>query len=137
MKTIADLENHIVAECTPVDMEAAFAEYLDSEGPVEVRGLSMMPSSIWKECDPTAFRCGVNDFADGEPWTEIQGETYAVEDIEKAREEFVDELRDELSSLEDELSEFEEDDQSDEAMRLRCDVVALESFIAECERHAF
>ena len=146
MKTIKDLEDYIVSECTIVDRETAFAESLDSDGPIDVRGLSMMPSDIWKEMDPTAFRCGVNDYADGEPWTEVQGETYDNEDIGNALESFLDPIRDELNRALDELErlEMESEDEPDskvgtfeEIDAKNAEISTLSAFISECERHAF
>lgn len=46
------------------DMAERFRDYLDSDGPVNVQGLSLYPSRIWEEVDPIAFRCGVNDYVD-------------------------------------------------------------------------
>lgn len=144
--TIAALIAHIVSECSPVDREAAYDEYLNTQGPVRVAGLTFEASEIIKECDPTAYRCGVNDFADSEEWTEIEGETYRDEDIEKARGEFLDGLNDELSYLQSELEELEEDyDENDGTNQgttetieeKKAEISALETFISEVERHSF
>lgn len=69
MKTI--IENKVIErvkeELSPVDIEESFADTLDEcysfekvGGPFE----HMSPSRVLKEIDPTAFRCGVNDYAD-------------------------------------------------------------------------
>lgn len=41
-----------------------FQEALDSEGAVKVAGLEFLPSVILQECDPIAYRTGLNDYAD-------------------------------------------------------------------------
>lgn len=46
------------------EMGEWFAEYLDSDGDVDVMGLTLQPSRIWQEVDPVAFRCGVSDYVD-------------------------------------------------------------------------
>jgi hypothetical protein len=143
-RTIAALIAHVVSECKPVDREERFEQMLDEcysfekvGGPFE----NMLPSQVLKECDPTAFRCGVNDWADSEPWTEIEGETYADEDIETARTEFVDGLNDELSDLQAELEEAEEDEDEvrdvENVNRLTAEIDALTGFIAEVEKYEF
>lgn len=106
---IQTLTARIVEECKPVDREAAFDAMLDEcysfkkvGGPFEW----MLPSRVLQEMDPTAYRCGVNDFADGEPWVEIDGETYDRAEVEAVIEEFKDGLESELSDLESELEEL-------------------------------
>ena len=46
------------------DMAERFRDYLDSDGPVDIVGLSLYPSQILEEVDPVAFRCGVTDYVD-------------------------------------------------------------------------
>lgn len=89
--------------------------------------------------DPTAYRCSVNDFADGEPWVEISGETYEQDEAEKAREEFVDKLHDELSTLENELEELEGDDEpdEDEVKEKQAEFDAKQAEIDACEAYSF
>jgi hypothetical protein len=48
-------------------MEQAYDYYdsmLDSEGLVTVAGMIFYPSDVLKKMDPTAYRCGFNDFMD-------------------------------------------------------------------------
>lgn len=107
---IQALTDKITSELRPVDREAAFDESLDSEGEVNVAGLTFLPSQIWKEMDPTAYRCGVNDYADGEAWVEIDGETYDQREVESIVSDFREELESELSDLEAELEAYGEDE---------------------------
>lgn len=100
---ITQLEKRIAAECSPVDREAAFDEMLDECYSFDSVGgpfAHMCPSSVLKECDPVAYRCGVNDYADGQDWFEVGGENYRQEDCEGIRAEMVDELESELADLE-------------------------------------
>jgi hypothetical protein len=48
-------------------MEQAYDYYdsmLDSEGLVTVAGMIFYPSDVLKKMDPTAYRCGFNDYMD-------------------------------------------------------------------------
>ena len=56
-----------------------YDEILDEQGPVIVAGMEFMPSAILKEMDPTAYRCGLNDFNDAE-MSDLEGE---IEDLKK------------------------------------------------------
>ena len=49
-----------------IDDYDAYDESLDSEGTVSVMGLEFYPSQIIKELDPTAYRCGYNDWVDSD-----------------------------------------------------------------------
>lgn len=107
-----DLIDHVKANCTEIDREARFDQMLDEcydfsnvGGPFAY----MVPSQVLKEMDPTAYRCGVNDYMDGEDTYEIDGETYDQKEVEEARDEFVSDLETGLSCLEEELSELEDD----------------------------
>ncbi len=147
MKNIALTENqktkitamleHITNECKAVDVESAFDEMLDCEGEVNVAGLTFMPSRIWREMDPTAHRCGCNDYADGQEWTEVNGETYQDDDIEKAKEEFLDELREELSELETELSTATDPDDIQDEARINREIQNKTDEIEACEQYSF
>jgi hypothetical protein len=149
MKTVADLIAHVVSECTPVDREERFNQMLDECYSFDSVGgpfSSMSPSEVLKECDPVAYRCGVNDWADGEDWIEIEGESYESYDVEKAREEFLDEMRSELADLEADLEALNEDDEieigakvgtAEEIADREAQIAALEARIAELERYTF
>lgn len=141
MKTIADLIAHVVSECTAIDREKRYDEALDSEGPIQVAGMSFYPSDILKNCDETAYRCGVNDWADGEGWIEIDGENYESDEVEKAREEFLDEMRSELSDMQDTLDDdkqAETEDRDENEEQIQQDAIeAMEARISELEHYTF
>lgn len=139
---IARMLDHITANCDAVNREAAFNDMLDECYSFDSVGgpfAHMSPSRVLLECDPVAHRCGVNDYADGQEWTEVNGETYQDDDIEKAKDEFIDELRDELRDLETERdeAEAEEDQDLEELKRLASAITEKESEIAACEKYAF
>lgn len=46
--------------------EEQYREMLNEEGDVKVCGMTFSPSRILEELDPTAFRCGFNDFQEYE-----------------------------------------------------------------------
>lgn len=63
----------------------------------EIMGLSFSASQVLKECDPIAYKCGLNDFANSELREanrqleasgeySIGGKTFAVEEIDEEEE---------------------------------------------------
>jgi hypothetical protein len=94
-------EKRIVAEIDPVDLEQLYRDMLDEcEPEVKVAGLSFCASRIVEELDPVAFRCGVNDYADGlvndSITEEINGNHY---DLREAQD-IVDEVECEMEETE-------------------------------------
>ena len=94
-------EKRIVAELDPVDLEQLYRDMLDEcEPKVKVAGLSFCASRIVEELDPVAFRCGVNDYADGlvndSITEEINGNHY---DLREAQD-IVDEVECEMEETE-------------------------------------
>ena len=74
------------------EYEGSYKESLDSEGPVNVAGMTFEASRIIEELDPTAYRCLLNDYVDS---------------CEKEEDPKYKELEEELETLEDELSDLE------------------------------
>lgn len=146
MKTTADLIAFVVSECTAIDREERYDRMLEDCYPetVEVCGMEMNALHVFKEMDPIAYRCGLNDFADGEGWIEIGGDSYDSDEVETAREQFIDGLRDELADLESEKEDFEEQVEedskltfTDEIASLDTQIAAMESRVEELERYSF
>lgn len=46
------------------ELERMFDDLLDEDGPVVLGGYNYAPSDVFKRVDPTAYRCGLVDFAD-------------------------------------------------------------------------
>lgn len=75
-----------------------YDEMLDSEGLVKVCGLEFYPSTILKECDPVAYRCGKSDYDSNfdleevEEWMELDKKLleirYQIEDLESDLEDY-------------------------------------------------
>jgi hypothetical protein len=94
------LEERVKKELKAIDLEELYREMLDDCEPVvKVAGLSFTPSRIIEELDPTAFRCGVSDYADsliGETLSdEIDGEYYNLDEVNDIRDEIESELDEE------------------------------------------
>ena len=83
------LEARIKEELTPIHIEDYYAAALDDIYPVvEIGYLTFSPSQIVRELDPTAFRCGMQDYLDGDDTLEyVADEWYIAYEVEKLREE--------------------------------------------------
>ena len=137
--TIEALIAHITNELTPIDIEARFDAFLDEcysfdkvGGPFE----NMTPSRVLREVDPTAHRCGVSDFSDGEPWVEIDGDYYEQDEVEEAKAEFIAECEEAITGLEMDIeSELEPEVGSEGTLEEQLTKVRAE--LAELEAHSF
>lgn len=141
-ETIENLLNHVISECTQIDREARFDEMLDECYSFESIGgpfAHMSPASVLKECDPIAYRCGVNDWEDSQGWVEIDGNYYESDEVEKARESFVEDLESEASDLESDIEteEAEEDPDLEELKRMHARLNDLRANIAAAESYTF
>jgi hypothetical protein len=123
MKTLKELtkdwESRIESDCKPVDMEQRFRDMLNEcysfkevGGPFKW----MTPSRVLEEMNPTAFRCGVNDYADGESdeIVELSSGYYRIEDCKEVQDEIAAELDTEI----EDLRENEADEDSKQADEL-------------------
>lgn len=90
-------EERVRGELSTVDVESRFDEMLDELYSFESVGgpfAHMQPSRVLRECDSTAHRCGVNDYADS---LSKDGEIeYICEDWYNAKE--VQDIRDEVEA---------------------------------------
>jgi hypothetical protein len=113
--------NYIRRNVAMVDVECLYDRMLDEcysfrsvGGPFEY----LQPSHVLARADETAYLCGLADYQDSlaqeRDYVEIDGDLYAVDDIEEALEDMEDE-EDEDEEDEDEEDEDEEDeDEEDE-----------------------
>jgi hypothetical protein len=90
------------------DVETMYDEMLDELSTVEIGSLTYSASRVLIEVDPTAYRCGYNDYIDsllrdGYYQTEDEKSIYSPEDYEEA-----------LSIQQDEQAEEEEEDEPNE-----------------------
>lgn len=74
------------------DYEEQYKECLNCDGPVIVAGMEFDADHILRECDPTAYRCGLIDYVDG---------------IDKEEIPEYQELIEEQGNIEDEIEELE------------------------------
>jgi hypothetical protein len=87
------LEARIKEELTPIHIEDYYAAALDDIYPVvEIGHSRFSPSSIVRELSPTDFRCGMNDYLDGDDSLEyVADDWYIAYEVEKLRKE-IDEI---------------------------------------------
>lgn len=140
-----DLIDHIKDNCTAIDREARFDQMLDDCYSFEDVGgpfAHMVPSQVLKEMDPTAYRCGVNDYMDGEDTYEVDGETYDPREVDEARDEFVSDLEAELSDMQEDLESQDVDDsgwteQYHQQQNLQDQINTLEERINQAKSYQF
>jgi len=139
---ISDLISHVTSECSTIDREQRFRDMLDDCYSFDKVGgpfAHMSPSSVLEEVDPAAFRCGVNDYMDGQE-VEIEGDYYDPEEVEVARESFLSELEDEESEKEQEISDFipeKEETKDSELSELEAELADIQAKIAEVRNYTF
>lgn len=139
---IEKLIEHVVSECSAIDIEKRYNDTLNEiysfesvGGPFE----HMQPSDVLKEMDPTAYRCGMADWSDGESYTEIGSDYYDQDEVEKARDSFLDELDSQISDLESEIedAESEEDANVSEIASQKRQLAELQSDYQAVKNHTF
>jgi hypothetical protein len=99
-KAIEDKKEKIAAKEKEIDdfeidvdeHEEEYCEALDEQGDVIIGGSHYSPSQVLREVDPTAYRCGLNDYVDS---------------CEKDNDPKYQELTEELETLTDELADLE------------------------------
>jgi hypothetical protein len=137
---IAQLNSRIADELTAIDREERFREAMDEAYSFRDVGgpfAHMQPSAVLEECDPTAFRCGVNDYADSENWVEINGDYYEQDDCERIKEEMQDELESSITDKEQEIEEAHEDDEANDVLDLKAELSDLQADLATLKAHSF
>lgn len=105
---MSKLTDKIESELAPVDGEELFDQCLDEGDPVRIGSLEYTPSHVLKQIDPTAYRCGVNDYVDSLGLKEINGNNYDPDKVDKICEELVEELESAISDLDSSLDERSE-----------------------------
>lgn len=110
---ITKLETKIADDLTSLDVNRMYDDMIDECYSFESVGGPfghMLASKVLSECDPVAYRCGFNDWLDGEELVEINGEYYHQREAECIKDDLIDELKDELDDLQDQLDNMDEDD---------------------------
>lgn len=143
---IKKLIAHITSEVNEADKEKIYDEILDENGVVNVAGMEFYPSRIISELDPIAYSCGINDyFGATDNYFEIDGEYYQCEEVESAREEFINSLNEEISELESELENhrteqeksFFKDTFQEDIDEIEGNLKSLRNDVTNCEKHVF
>jgi flagellar motility protein MotE (MotC chaperone) len=135
MSKLTDL---IQADLSPIDREQLFREMIDEHYSLETVGgpfAHMQASRVLEEMDPTAFRCGVNDYCDSLGLYEVGGESYDGDKCEEIRDALIDELDNQIQDLETELEALDDEDLG-EAPGLRRKIADLEAERKEIKSEA-
>ena len=141
---ISELIKHVTDAVSPVDEESRYDDMLnDCYSFDRIGGVfeMMEPANVLKKVDQVAYRCGLNDYfgTDDTPY-DIGGSYYDRADIEDAREQFVNELDDELSDLQAEYDDAltrEGTDTYDQFDLMRDDIKLLQELIDKANRYSF
>ena len=57
---------------TDTVLDLRYSDWIDElRGPVKIAGITFQPSRILQELDPTAYRCGFNNYLDAEELDEV------------------------------------------------------------------
>lgn len=142
MNTIQALTEYFTEECSKVDLQTRYDEMLDDCYSLSSVGgpfACMSASSVLKEVDPTAYRCGMNDYEDSDGLVEIEGDYYERYDVDKAVEAFIDGLESDTLDLEDEIREEQahEEPDTDLISELETQISAKQAEIAAAKAHSF
>lgn len=110
---IEELLTKVKDDLTELDVDSMYDDMLDEcysfesvGGPFEY----LQPSAVLKEMSPTTHRCGFADWLDGERFYEVGDSYYHGTDLERIKDELIDELETELSDLDDQLDRMDQDD---------------------------
>lgn len=127
-----DLETRIAEELESIDVDSRYDDFLDDVYPdLTIAGMSFSTSRALKELDPTAYRCGMNDWIDSENFVEINGDYYDADDCERIKDEMLSEIESRIEAVEEEISEEEDSDEPCEE-----DLKLLKERLAELETEA-
>ena len=142
---IQELHDKVKDDLTELDTHSMYDDMLDECYDLSAVGgpfSHMLASKVLEECDPVAYRCGFSDWLDGERFYEVDGEYYLGPDLERIKDELIDELETELSDLQEELeSEEPETDGWSEAYQRQQDMMIeineLEELIVKLRKYSF
>ncbi len=113
LKTIiASLTEHVTDNATAIDADRAYDDMLDECYSLESVGgpfTYMCASKVLEALDPVAYRCGFSDWLDSCEWIEINGSYYESRDVEKERDEFIDEIDSAITDAENERDGLQEE----------------------------
>jgi hypothetical protein len=139
---IEELEKRIIAEVEKIDREGRYRDLIDECYSFKDVGgpfAHMTPSRVLEEVDPTAFRCGVNDYGDGEGWTEVRGDDYPGDECDTIKETLIEEIEAQIDDLQTEIEEEEGQDEPDTDTIKDTEerLSVLNSQLADLKAHSF
>lgn len=137
---IQELHDKVKDDLTELDVHRMYDDFLDeccSLSDVGGPFTYMLASKILSECDPVAYRCGFNDWLDGESLYEVDGEYYHGSDLEGIKDELIDELENDISDHEDDLETLDEEDEPEEVAITSGHIAELEELIAKLRKYSF
>lgn len=134
VKLLAQITDNL----TPLDTEELYAGMLDDcYGECEIAGMKFTTSRALKELDPTAFRCGENDYIDSLSLIEICGDYYEQDAVEAERDSIVDDLESEISDLEWEIEERDSIEDAKEISERNAKIATINAEIKEIKEYSF
>ena len=79
-------------EIDPDTMIDSYREMINEEGPVQIWGLTYYRDQVLEAVDPTAFRCGLNDYVDSLDVTDDPNYQELLEELDLIRADLDGEL---------------------------------------------
>lgn len=133
----------IVSECVPEDMDQRYDEMLDECSESCATCKMYGASRILKEMDPVAYRCGFNDWIDGELKETVvtlddDSVYYDKTEATDAWDEHCCELEQELADTESELEDMQNADNhedNDDIQHVKDKISQLTEQIKECRAY--
>lgn len=86
LREFAEENGYEIKDDSTLDQE--YRDFIDEFNEVKIMGMAYCASRVLEELDPTAYRCGFNDWLDSEEWDEFEGDYMKRDDIEKVTEEY-------------------------------------------------
>lgn len=111
---IQALTDYVTANCSEVDTDARYNDMLDEAYSFDAVGgpfSCMSPSRVLQEVDPTAYRCGKNDYiGEDDDLVEMGNGYYVKDDVTSAQEQFASDIQAEIDELETNIDEADSND---------------------------
>lgn len=138
---IQELHDKVKEDLTALEVNSMYDDMLDECYDLsEVGGpfSHMLASKVLSECDPVAYRCGFTDWLDGERFYEVDGEYYHGTDLERIKDELIDELESEADYIREQLDDFEDEEViTGSASHLSIEIAEIEELLAKLRKYSF
>jgi len=141
---IEELLTKVKDDLTELDVDSMYDDMLDECYDLSTVGgpfSHMLASKVLEDCDPIAYRCGFTDWLDSlsDQYYEVDGNYYDKRELERVKDELIDELESDISSLEDDQSELDEDDEEfeTESQGISNCIAELEDLVQKLRKYSF